>query len=107
MSDDETVYIEVTQRQVDAARLEVAAFRSAGLEPDPVVVEMANALDVPEDFTPAQAAKLAEFDAMPPAPESFDATAAVRRVLALADHHEDCCGTVNIDSLREAVRGER
>jgi hypothetical protein len=50
---------------------------------------------------------LDHFDNRPPAPESFDATAALRRVLALADGHEGCCGTVNIASLREAVRGER
>jgi hypothetical protein len=28
------------------------------------------------------------------------------RVLALAGRHEECCGVVNIASLREAVRGE-
>jgi hypothetical protein len=37
---------------------------------------------------------------------SSDADAAVERVLALADRHEECCGVVNIASLREAVRGE-
>ena len=35
--------ITVTPEQVRAAQIEVAAFRSAGLEPDPLVVKMANA----------------------------------------------------------------
>jgi hypothetical protein len=36
-------YIEVSEEQVRAARLEVQAFRTAGLEPDPMVVRLAEA----------------------------------------------------------------
>jgi hypothetical protein len=40
---DDMVRITVTPEQVWAARIEVQAFRSAGLEPDPLVVRMAQA----------------------------------------------------------------
>lgn len=45
MSPDEPeeVWIEVTQEQVDAAKLHVEASRSVGWEPDPIVEAMANA----------------------------------------------------------------
>lgn len=36
------------------------------------------------EFTPTQLEKLRRFEAAPTLPEAFDATAAVRRVLALA-----------------------
>src|SRR5690242_10968366 len=105
------------------------------------------------DLTAEQAARLAEFEAAEPAPESIrervavaiaqtgyetiidedawqyifrederedfrtyadaaldvlrgpatEADKAIERVLALADRHEDCCGTVNVASLREAI----
>jgi hypothetical protein len=35
--------IKVTPEQVRAAKIEVAAFRSAGLEPDPLAVRLAEA----------------------------------------------------------------
>jgi hypothetical protein len=55
------------------------------------------------EFTAEQAAALARFEAAAPAPESFDATAALRRVLALAAKHEDCCGYVTSTLLRKAI----
>jgi hypothetical protein len=41
--DERRTVIRVTAAQVQAARIEVQAFRSAGLEPDPMVVRLANA----------------------------------------------------------------
>ena len=41
------VVLAVTPEQVWAARIEVAALRSAGLEPDPLVVRLANATPAP------------------------------------------------------------
>jgi 1-acyl-sn-glycerol-3-phosphate acyltransferase len=38
-----TVYVELSAQQVEAARLEVQAYRTAGLEPDPFVVRVAEA----------------------------------------------------------------
>jgi hypothetical protein len=38
-----------------------------------------------DDFTPEQRRKLAQMEACPPEPESFDGAAEVRRVLALLD----------------------
>jgi hypothetical protein len=55
---------------------------------------------VDEEF----AERLERWEAAPDAPESFDATAALRRVLALADHHEECCGYVTVGSLRAAIK---
>jgi hypothetical protein len=48
MSDDGTVWIEVSTEAVDAARLHVEASRSAGIEPDPVVAMMADAIELTE-----------------------------------------------------------
>ncbi len=41
------VVITVTPEQVRAARIEVAAFRCAGLEPDPLVVRLAHGKPAP------------------------------------------------------------
>ena len=58
------------------------------------------------DFTAAEQARLDAIEAAPAAPESFDATAALRRVLALMDEHAVCCGHVSIGRLRDAVAGD-
>jgi hypothetical protein len=58
------------------------------------------------DFTDAEKARLDAIEAAPAAEESFDATAALRRVLALADEHADCCQFVAIGDLRRAVAGD-
>jgi len=42
-ADERRTVTRVTAEQVQAARIEVQAFRSAGLEPDPMVVRLANA----------------------------------------------------------------
>jgi hypothetical protein len=49
MTEPEEVWIEVTQEQVDAAKLHVDAYRAVGWEPDPVVEAMANAEELDHD----------------------------------------------------------
>jgi len=58
------------------------------------------------DFTAAEQDRLDAIEAAPAAPESFDATAALRRVQALADYHAECCEFVAVGDLRRALAGD-
>lgn len=47
--DRDVTWIEVTDEQVDMARIYVAACRSAGIEPDPLAVRMSQADELESD----------------------------------------------------------
>lgn len=66
------------------------------------------------DLSEYEAAVVAHFDASAPAPESFDATAALQRVLSLANDYDDGSewgaalyrGDVIRNQIRAAIAGD-